>query len=53
MVWKRPMLRPDERQHLLELLRPAAESRLDLAVGTTFSLDLLQRAHASAFVRVL
>jgi hypothetical protein len=35
------MLRPDERQHLLELLRPPAESRLDIAVGTTFSLDLL------------
>jgi hypothetical protein len=35
------MLRPDERQHLLELLRPPAGCRLDLAVGTTFSLDLI------------
>jgi len=35
------MLRPDERQHLLELLRPPAGSKLDIAVGTTFSLDLL------------
>lgn len=35
------MLRPDERAHLLELLRPPAGCQLDLAVGTTFSLDLL------------
>ena len=35
------MLRPDERQHLLELLRPPTGSKLDIAVGTTFSLDLL------------
>lgn len=35
------MLRPDERQHLLELLRPPAGCRLDVAVGTTFSLDLI------------
>jgi hypothetical protein len=35
------MLRPDERQHLLELLRPPAGCRLDIAVGTTFSLDLI------------
>jgi hypothetical protein len=35
------MLRPDERQHLLELLRPPAGCKLDLAVGTTFSLDLI------------
>jgi hypothetical protein len=41
MVWRRPMLRPDERQHLLELLRPPAGCKLDIAVGTTFSLDLL------------
>jgi len=34
------MLRPDERAHLLELLRPPAGCQLDLAVGTTFSLDL-------------
>lgn len=35
------MLEPDERSHLLELLRPPSGCRLDLAVGTTFSLDLL------------
>jgi hypothetical protein len=35
------MLRPDERQHLLELLRPPAGCKLDFAVGTTFSLDLI------------
>ena len=35
------MLRPDERAHLLELLRPPAGCLLDLAVGTTFSLDLI------------
>src|SRR5882724_2903663 len=35
------MLRPDERQHLLELLRPPAGCKLDVAVGTTYSLDLM------------
>lgn len=35
------MLKPDERAHLLELLRPPAGCQLDLAVGTTFSLDLI------------
>lgn len=35
------MLRPDERQHLLELLRPPVGCKLDVAVGTTFSLDLI------------
>jgi len=35
------MLRPDERAHLLELLRPPAGCKLDCAVGTTFSLDLI------------
>lgn len=35
------MLRPDDRTHLLELLRPPAGCRFDRAVGTTFSLDLL------------
>ena len=35
------MLKPGERSHLLELLRPPAGCRLDLAVGTTFSLDLM------------
>jgi hypothetical protein len=35
------MLKPDERSHLLELLRPPAGFHLDLAVGTTFSLDLI------------
>jgi len=35
------MLRPDERTHLLELLRPPSGCQLDLAVGTTFSLDLI------------
>ena len=35
------MLRPDERQHLLKLLRPPPGCRLDVAVGTTFSLDLI------------
>lgn len=35
------MLEPDERVHLMELLRPPVGCQLDLAVGTTFSLDLL------------
>ncbi len=35
------MLKPDERAHLMELLRPPAGFQLDLAVGTTFSLDLM------------
>lgn len=35
------VLRPDERGHLLELLRPLAGFNLDYAVGTTFSLDLI------------
>jgi hypothetical protein len=35
------MLRPDERQHLLELLRPPTGCKLDVAVGTTYSLDLI------------
>src|SRR5262245_29163547 len=35
------MLKPDERSHLLELLRPPSGFKLDFAVGTTFSLDLL------------
>ena len=35
------MLRPDERAHFLELLRPPSGCQLDCAVGTTFSLDLI------------
>jgi len=35
------MLKPDERAHLLDLLRPPAGCHLDLAIGTTYSLDLL------------
>lgn len=35
------MLRPDERQHLFELLRPPDGCKLDVAIGTTFSLDLI------------
>jgi hypothetical protein len=35
------MLRPDERSHLLQLLRPPAGCKFSLAVGTTFSLDLM------------
>ena len=35
------MLKPDERQHLMELLRPPLDCQLDVAVGTTYSLDLL------------
>lgn len=35
------MLKPEVRQHLLELLRPPAGYKLDVAVGTTFSLDLI------------
>jgi hypothetical protein len=35
------MLKPDERSHLLELLRPPAGCHFDCAVGTTFSLDLI------------
>lgn len=34
------MLEPNERHHLLELLRPPPGYTLDRAVGTTFSLDL-------------
>jgi hypothetical protein len=35
------MLRPDERSHLMHLLRPPASYSFSLAVGTTFSLDLI------------
>jgi len=35
------MLRPEERQHLMELLHPPAGCKLDIAVGTTYSLDLI------------
>lgn len=35
------MLRPTEREQLLEALRPAGGYDLDAAIGTTFSLDLL------------
>ena len=35
------MLRPDERAHLIELLRPPAGCQLDFAVGTSYSLDLI------------
>jgi hypothetical protein len=35
------MLNPDERAHLLELLRPPIGYELGCAVGTTFSLDLV------------
>jgi hypothetical protein len=35
------MLKPDERQHLMELLRPPIGCKLDAAVGTTYSLDLI------------
>jgi hypothetical protein len=35
------MLKPDERAHLLELLRPPAGYELHTAVGTTYSLDLI------------
>jgi hypothetical protein len=35
------MLKPDERQHLMELLRPPVGCTLDVAVGTTYSLDLI------------
>jgi hypothetical protein len=35
------MLRPEERQHLMEPLRPPAGCKLDVAVGTTYSLDLI------------
>jgi len=35
------MLSPDERVHLLELVRPPEGFHLDLSVGTTFSLDLI------------
>src|SRR5690349_19001163 len=41
MDWRRQMLKPDERAHLLDLLRPPAGCALDFAVGTTFSLDLI------------
>jgi hypothetical protein len=35
------VLKPDDRQHLMELLRPPAGCKLDIAVGTTYSLDLI------------
>jgi hypothetical protein len=35
------LLKPDERQHLMELLRPPVGYKLDTAVGTTYSLDLI------------
>jgi len=35
------MLKPGERAHLLELLRPPAGCELDFAIGTTYSLDLI------------
>jgi hypothetical protein len=35
------MLKPDERTHLLDLLRPPPGCQLDFAVGTTYSLDLI------------
>lgn len=35
------MLKPGDREHLIEMLRPPAGCRLDFAVGTTFSLDLV------------
>lgn len=35
------MLKPDERSPLLELLRPPLDYRLDQAIGTSFSLDLV------------
>lgn len=35
------MLSPEERIHLLELVRPPDGFRLNLSVGTTFSLDLI------------
>lgn len=35
------MLKPGDREHLVEMLRPPIGCRLDFAVGTTFSLDLV------------
>lgn len=35
------MLKPGDREHLVEMLRPPVGCRLDFAVGTTFSLDLV------------
>ena len=35
------MLKPTEREQLLEALRPPGGYDLDAAIGTTFSLDLL------------
>ncbi|SFV29427.1 phospholipase D family protein [Hyphomicrobium facile] len=35
------MLKPGDREHLIELLRPPVGCCLDFAVGTTFSLDLV------------
>jgi len=35
------MLKPEDREHLVEMLRPPVGCRLDFAVGTTFSLDLV------------
>ena len=40
-------------QHLLELLRPPAGSRLDIAVRRDTFIRPPQRAHAPTFVRVL
>lgn len=35
------MLRPSDRRHLLDSLRPPSSYQLDCAIGTTFSLDLM------------
>lgn len=35
------MLKPDDRSHLFELLKPPIGFQLESAVGTTFSLDLI------------
>jgi hypothetical protein len=35
------MLSPEERVHLLELVRPPQGFHLDLSVGTHFSIDLI------------
>jgi hypothetical protein len=41
MASEAALLKPGDREHLVEMLRPPVGCRLDFAVGTTFSLDLV------------
>ncbi len=47
------MLEPQDRRHLLEMLRPPPGYRLDCGLGTTYSLDLLSLLMAPAACALL